>query len=173
KEEERKEKFAQFRKTALKVAAVMIAFLAVSFFTVMNVEALKVRITNYFMVKNEKSTTIRVNNEQLSTIMPTYLPEGYENVHLKVLEDFYYAIYENQNGDKMILQLIKEKSAVGIDTEKTSVGTVKVKGNDAEFYYKEEVSFLVFKYNDMLFSLHGKVPKKELIKVAESMEYTK
>lgn len=172
--ERRKERLARMRKTALKVAAVIIAFLAVSFFTVMNVEALRLRIMNYFMERNEKSTTIRINNkENSSAIMPTYLPEGYENIHLEFFDSFYLAIFENKNGERIFLRRLEEYNVAGIDTESSFTEKAKVNGNNAEYAYKDGLSFLVFKYDDIVFILESKLPKDELIKIAESLEYTK
>ena len=106
----RKEQIARIRKTALKVAAVVLVFLTASFFTIMNVDALRIRLINYLLERDDKSTTIFINNSDGSfstQIMPTYLPEGYKNIQLEITGNSYFAVYENNNGDNIFLYSIK------------------------------------------------------------------
>lgn len=176
KQQRRREQFARIRKTALKAAAVVLVFLAVSFFTIMNVDALRVRFMNYISERGDKSTTIRVNNNDNSysaEILPTYLPDGYKNVQLEIKSDYYFAVFKNDNGDKIVLRRLGEGTTAGIDTENAYAETITVNGYNAEYYYKDGTGILIYKYKSNVFILTGSIPKDELIKIAESMKYTK
>jgi len=173
KQQRRSEQFAHVRKTALKVAAALLVFLAVPFFAVMNVHALKVRFMNHLIERNDKSTTFRVTSKDSSfpaEILPAYLPAEYKNVQLEIKGDYYFAVYENDNGDKIVLRRLGEGTTVGIDTENAYAETIIVNGYNAEYYYKDGISALIYRHIGDVFILTGSIPKDELMKIAESMK---
>ncbi|NLZ52115.1 MAG: DUF4367 domain-containing protein [Thermoanaerobacteraceae bacterium] len=69
--------------------------------------------------------------------------------------------------------VLSKDSVAGVDSENAYTETIKVNGDNAEYFFKDKISILLFKYDGIVFLLQGSLPKNELIKIAESMKYTK
>lgn len=59
---------------------------------------------------------------------------------------------------------------MGIDSECAHIEQIPVNGGFAQYFYKNKMSSLIFKYNETVFLLNASLTKDELVKMAESME---
>ena len=175
-QQKRKEKIAHMKRTALKVAAGVLIFLSISFVTVMNVSALRVNILNFINEKMEQYTKVSVeheskpNTEMQGKIMPAYLPENYNKEFFSENKSGYYlCIYQDNNGNKIILEKLSEWTTAGIDSEDAYMEQLVVNGHAAEYYEKNNNITLLYKYEGEVFLLSGPLSKSEIIKIAESM----
>src|SRR5690554_6419802 len=102
KQQKRKEKIANMKRSALKIAAGVLIFLSVSFVTVMSVDALRVNILNFINERLDNYTKVSVdetgkpNADIQGEVMPSYLPEGYEKVFFEYKNDYYFSTYQDK-----------------------------------------------------------------------------
>jgi hypothetical protein len=175
--QKKRERNIRIRKPAAKIAAVLFIFFSVSIITIMNVEALRVNVLNFISEVKDKSTTIYIgqNKETIPEVtgiyLPSYLPKDYVAVSLDKVNDYYIAIYKNSEGDILQLQRLPGGFSAGVDSEDSYNEQLIINGESAEYFLKNNIGMLVFRYNGNIFLLSAPLFKDELIQIAESMKY--
>jgi hypothetical protein len=177
------ERNERIRKAVAKVAAITVIFLAASTIAVLSVDAWRVRMLNIISEIGEKSTTIVIDDEEVNydrflnkvqgKHLPSYIPYGYMTDSIEEFGSYYLVTYKNNAGAVIQLQKLPGGSSVGIDSEDAHIEQILVTGKVAQYFYKNEIGSLMFKYNEIAFLLNASLAKDELIKIAESMEYKK
>ena len=69
------------------------------------------------------------------------------------------------------LQKLPSGSSVGIDSEDALTEQFFINGELAQYFLKNEIGNLLFKFNENAFLITAPLTKVELIKIAESMQY--
>lgn len=175
-EQKRREETANLKRTAVKIATAVLILFTVSIVTVMNVDALRVRMMNYLSKRNEISTIFSIigNNENFSETqnlpLPKYLPSGYSMASFETNDDFCIVVYKDHANNEIFLQKLPIGFTAGVDSEDAYTEDLMVNKQPAEYFKKNNTGTLIYKYNKELFLLNAPLLKNELIKIAQSME---
>jgi hypothetical protein len=169
---------------ALKVCAAAAVVLAVSVITVINADALRSRVVEFFSEWGAKATTIHVESTDYGTYeqqlqglyVPEYIPADYS---LEVVNKFnreYRLEFKNKNGAAIFFQNFLEGKSY-VDSEDATVDQAKVNNDSAMFFTKDDNTSLIFKYDENVFLLtctaDAQLSRDELIKMAGSLRYLK
>lgn len=176
----RSRRSSRIRKALVRVAAIILIFLAASTIAVISVDAWRVRVLNIINVIGEKSTTIIIDDGEVNDDryldegqgkhLPSYIPDGYMTDSVEEFGGYYLVTYKNDAGSLIRLEKLSGGSSVGIDSECAHTEQIPVNGGFAQYYYKNEMGSLIFKYKETVFLLNAPLTKDELVKMAESME---
>lgn len=135
---------------------------------------------NIFSEKDDDSTTIHIGDGTADydaftdihgVYLPNYIPASYSVQDIQKYDNYYYVIFANADKNIIQLQNLLSDSYAGIDNEGANTETITINNEDAQFFSKDGVNILIFKYNKNVFTLNASLSKDELIKIAESMEY--
>lgn len=186
----------RFRRRFGRVAAVTAAALVLLSVTVMSVEALRVR---FFRLVSEKAPEytafsyqadaaasaaaekqIQSATENFEPYAPRYLPRGYVLEHsfggAAVKSAVYRKSGEKQGPKIVFTQGIMGTGTTAVDTENASVKEILIGDEKATFISKKEMNALVWNNDVYSFVLiveapeKEKIPEKETIRIAESVE---
>jgi len=185
KTEEKKEKrinlIKNIKKQSKRAAIILLIIIAGISTLIFTVEAIRVRVFNYFIERNERYTEIRVEEEndiETSELdwenyyQPTYTPEGYlfENAEdgglIKILN---YTDGENQ----ITFTQAKNGTDFQLDTEDAATEKININGNEGFLTIKEDRSMIFWHNEEKSFTITGNIKKEEIIKIAESVEKNK
>jgi hypothetical protein len=185
KTEEKKEKkinlIKNIKKQSKRAAIILLIIIAGISTLIFTVEAIRVRVFNYFIERNERYTEIRLEEENnIKTpeldwenyYQPTYMPEGYyfENGEdgglIKILN---YSDGKNQ----IIITQTNNSAGIQIDTEDATTENIKISGNEGFLTIKEDRSMIFWHNEEKSFTITGNIKKEEIIKIAESIEKNK
>lgn len=174
--QKRRAQIANIKRITTKAAAVILVFFTVSFVLVMNVDAWRANVMNFLSKRSEISTIFSIGQDEEvipethGISLPTCLPSGYKMVSLEIVEDYYLAIYKDSVSNEIRLEEMPRSFTAGIDSEDAYVEVIEVNGQQAEYFEKNNIGTLIYKYDEMFYLLSGPVTKDELIKIAESMK---
>jgi len=185
KQEEKKEKkiklIKNIKKQSKKAAIILLIIIAGISTLIFTVEAIRVRVFNYFIERNERYTEIRVEEENdIETpeldwenyYQPTYMTEGYyfeseeDGGLIKILN---YSDGKNQ----IIITQTNNSAGIQIDTEDATTERININGNEGFLTIKEDRSMIFWHNEERSFTITGNIKKEEIIKIAESIEKTK
>jgi len=175
-EQKRRAQISKTKRTAVKIAAAFLIFITASIVLVMNVDALRVRVLNFFSDRSEISTIFSIGNdkeafpETQGVSLPAYLPRGYTIVSFKTTDNYYLAIYKDSVGNEIILEKLSGGFAAGIDSESAYTENVTVNDQPAKYFEKNNIGTLIYKYDESVYLLSASLIKDELVKIAESMQ---
>jgi hypothetical protein len=178
--EEKSNRFATLKKRALQTAAALLILILLSGVTIFSVEAWRVRVLNFIIEINEKSTSFLMKDgsidysqfpETPGLHLPSYIPDGYTLEKIETSGSFNVVTYKNDGGDLILLQGLASGSSVGIDSEDAYHEQLLVNDEQAYYYFKNDYSTLLFGYKESKFLLGGLISRDEIIRIAESMEY--
>ncbi|MBN2285978.1 MAG: DUF4367 domain-containing protein [Tissierellales bacterium] len=178
KDEKRKKMLTDFRRFSQKAAVIVLVILTAMSAVIFSVEAIRVRVLNFFMEKNEKYTEVRIdsNNGKLTPVQdwdsyysPEYLPEGYffseasDGGLIKVLE---YTDGVNQ----IVITQGGSDSGIQLDTEDAVVTEVTIDGNEGLLVIKDDWTMLFWHNDDSSFTIYGRINEEEIIKISENIK---
>ena len=185
KKEEKKEKriklIKNIKKQSKKAAIILLIIIAGISTLIFTVEAIRVRVFNYFIERNERYTETRVEEENNiktpelnweSYYQPTYMTEGYyfesskDIGSIKVLK---YTDGENQ----ITFTQANNGTDFQLDTEDAVAENIKINGNEGLLIIKEDRSMIFWHNDEKSFTITGNIKKEEIIKIAESIEKNK
>ncbi len=169
------------RQTLLRTACVLMAVCLVGGAVVFSVEALQIRLLNYFFDKYEKNTQISQDGSSYSDddISFNYIPTGYELFDKRSsakAETLYISFTEaGEDTDEKYFNFMKSHSSVDlyIDTEEASAGELTVQGCDAFYSENENVHLLVWTDGEQRFKISAglSLTKNEIVKIAENIVF--
>ena len=175
--------------TVAKGAASVMIVGTVASATVMNVEAFKVPIFNFFMEHQEKYSKLEVKEEgkkeeyDYKTLLKEYpgiaLPmkmiEGYKYQTTLGESEHYTTIYVNNNGDTISILQSRYQGIWDVDTENVS-------GKESKFEY-QGVNYRIFKSDENMtviwekdgiaYNLSGMISEDEMMQIIENIHYSK
>ncbi len=175
-EQKRRAQISKTKRTAVKIAAAFLIFITASIVLVMNVDALRVRVLNFFSDRSENSTIFSIGNdkeafpETQGLSLPAYLPSDYTMVSLEITDDYYLAIYKDSVGNEILLEKLSGGFVAGVDSEDAYTENIVVNGQPAKYFEKNNIGTLIYKYDESVYLLSASLIKDELVKIAESME---
>ncbi len=170
-------------KVLMRAAIVLIAVIAVSTTLVLTVDAFRIPALEFFSKAEDNALSVIVKDgsgiydsysESLSGLyLPEYIPEGYAVDTVERIGSMYSACYKNATGDYIIFQNLIEGSVAQIDNEDAAIEEVTVNGEVTQFYMKNHMSNLLFKYQKKVYLLSGYVGKDDAVRMANSLNYFK
>jgi hypothetical protein len=185
KKEEKKEKrinlIKNIKKQSKRAAIILLIIIAGISTLIFTVEAIRVRVFNFFIERNERYTEIRVEEEtNIKTpeldwenyYQPTYMTEGYyfeseeDGGLIKILN---YSDGKNQ----IIITQANNTAGIQIDTEDATTENIKISGNEGLLIIKEDRSIIFWHNEEKSFTITGNIKKEEIVKIAESIEKNK
>lgn len=177
--EKRKKMFLnlkQFSKRAAILILVLIGAMSALMFTV---EAVRVRVLNFFIERNEKYTEVRIDEETGSNSIagldwenyysPGYIPEGYSFESSKGLGAIKVLIYTNGE-DQIVFTQSRNGTDIQLDTEDAVVKEVSIDGKEGMIITEGDKVMLFWYNEEVSFTLVGHVAEEEMVKMALSVE---
>lgn len=179
KEKKRNKRLSSIKKFSKRVAIFIIVLISAMSAVVFTVEAVRVRVLNFFIEINEKYTEVRVDEvngnyitpelEWESYYVPEHIPDGYfyegsvDGGSIKILK---YNDGENQ----IVFTQARNSTDIQLDTEDAEVRTVLIDGNEGQIITKGD-RVMFFWYNDeKSFTIKGQVSEDEVIRIIESLK---
>lgn len=165
----------QFSKRAVIIILVLISAMSVLMFSV---EAVRVRVLNFFIERNEKYTEVRIEEENqnltpaqdwASYYIPEYLPEGYffsNSSGLGLLKVLEYTDEVNQ----IVITQGSSTTGIQLDTEDAEVRELTIDGKEGLLILKGDRTMMFWYNDDASFTINGHISEEEIIKIFRSME---
>lgn len=168
------------------VASIMIVGTVASV-TVMNVEAFKVPIFNFFMEKQEKYSKLEVKEEgkeegyDYKTLLKEYpgiavlvdIPKGYSYARTEGVKGQYTTIYSDKYGNQIILLQFQEKGIWDLNTEQETLCEMKYEGIEYKVLEVGELVTMVWEKDGYTYNLSGALTKQEIQKIIANIYYSK
>ena len=187
KQSEKRARWGEHQKAITKMVASMVVVGIVASTTIMNVEAFRVPIFNFFMEQKEKYSKLEIKEEgkqeQLEynydvllkqypgLALPMEVPEGYQYGGTKGAQARYITVYNNMYENKIVLLQSFGGAICDIDLEETEVENIDINGIACKIFYSNSLITLVWEKNNYIYNLSGEVSKKELKKIMKSIYY--
>ena len=184
----RKNNLKQFGKTAWKIgsriAIAIMIIITVGLTTVMSVDALRSRFTEFLLTFHSEYTELElhettntgtaVEGGQILRItgsyMPAYTPEGFSLKSMMLDEQANDLEYENDEGMFISFSGYTRDALSNIDTENAdSLEIVDVNGRSGLLVMKEGVYTLAWSRDDYYFILTSNVSRDETLRIAQSV----
>lgn len=172
-------------KIAKRAAIVLAIVIPVSLGSLLSVEASRNAIFNAFLNLKSDHADIQYQEETSSSaqasstsgsavVLPAYVPAGFARIQSVQTYLKTATIYQNSNGDKIILQQgpLKKDNIEGADTEHTTLKKLTINGQEASLFTansKGENSYLAWQNHSSNFLLVSAIDPEELVKMAASM----
>lgn len=168
--------FKMINTAGKRVACILIVLFTASFFTLMNVEAVKNSFIDFFIQHFNKFSIVRsVDND---------IPETIEDIYVITydLSDYHidYEKYDDYsrnitylNGDDVIdyFQYVKSDFDIHLNTENADIASETVNGHEAIYYCdNHNYHHLIWDNGDYIISLSTTISKDALIEIANSVQ---
>ena len=102
---------------------------------------------------------------------PKYIPVDFEIVDEKEVEHYSYIRFKKDAHYFFICQWDNsEKRTTLIDTEKSMVTEIEIKGKKGFYTEKEDIKTLYLNMGNISINISGNIGKKEIFKLAENLE---
>lgn len=173
KKRQRKKTMKRIRAQAAMIALVLLVGGGVM---TLSVEALRVRLLNFFVEVTDQYTEIRVvenTQDEYGTqggTGPSYVPEEYRLLETKDYGEMVIIKYTNDKEQELLFTRMPNGGSTQIDTENAKVTEVSIHGNEGIMSEKE--GFIILFWHDQSYSytLTGEITAQEILRVAESVE---
>lgn len=173
--------------TVAKGAASVMIVGTVASATVMNVEAFKVPIFNFFMEHQEKYSKLEVKEEgkeegyDYETLLKEYpgiavlvdVPKGYSYDRTDGVKGQYTTIYSDKNGNQIILLQFQEKGAWELNTEQETLYEMEYDGIKYRVLEVGGLITTVWEKDGYTYNLSGILTKQEIQKIIGNIYYSK
>lgn len=105
--------------------------------------------------------------------LPTYLPQGYQEIESHIADDLTVRTYENESQDQIVFMCMdtNDRDLFVLQNEKEAE-SVQIGTNVGDYYqYETEANELIWVSEDQTaaFYLGANLPKEEMIKIAEKV----
>lgn len=166
----------QRRRRNMQMAAGIAAVFCISTAAVMQSEAIRIPVMNFFTEIKEKSTFFGVDQETYLTekfqdYEPRYVPEGFAVLQMKEDFDRFSIEYINAETEKRyVFYFYSESVELGVDTENAETEEVQIHGKTAYAVQKGKDIRIVFQIDGKSMYLVGNISLEEAIKVLESVQ---
>lgn len=173
--------------TVAKGAASVMIVGTVASATVMNVEAFKVPIFNFFMENQEKYSKLEVKEEgkkeeyDYETLLKEYpgiavlvdVPKGYSYDRTDGIKGQYTTIYSDKNGNQIILLQFQEKGAWELNTEQETLYEMEYDGIKYRVLEVGGLITTVWEKDGYTYNLSGILTNQEIEKIIGNIYYSK
>jgi hypothetical protein len=161
------------KRIASRVAIILLVMITTMTVITFSVEAVRVKVFNWFLDNKDKYTEIKVEESTEDTILgyyyPSYLPEGYkvvDNQDLKMIRAIHFVKDDN------VIEFIQaeNESNIQLDTENAETKNIYVNKEESILIVKDERVTIFWNNDEMSFSLTGYLDVEEMTKIAENIE---
>lgn len=166
--------FYMFNTVGKRVAIIFVALILVLTATTFSVKALRETVIDFITETFKTYTKISVDAPQkadFKSTAPLYVPEGYtieEKIDDKLTN--YSITYNNEANTPIVYdQVICLSTGYSIDTEGAKCETVYINSFEGMIVSKNDYTTVVFADGTYYYTLIGRAPMEELIKMAESI----
>lgn len=173
--------------TIAKGAASIMIVGVVASVTVMNVEAFKVPVFNFFMENQEKYSKLEVREEgkeeeyDYKTLLKeypgiavlVYVPKGYSYVRTDGVKGQYTTIYSDKNENQIILLQFQEKGVWDLNTEQEILYEMEYDGIKYKVLEVGGLITTVWEKDGYTYNLSGILTKQEIQKIIGNIYYSK
>jgi len=162
------------KRVAIIILSVLIALTATTF----SVKALREAVIDFITETFKTHTKISIDAPQKVNFIataPQYIPKGY-TIEEKIDDCItIYSITYNNEANKPIVydQIITPATGYSINTEDAECETIYINSFEGMLILKDEYTTVVFSDGEYYYTLIARVPKEELIKMAESIPIPK
>lgn len=181
-QKQRKPYFYLINTVGKRIACMIIALFVVMTTTVMSVEALRVPVIRFIIETFEKFTSIDFGSDSETIVPetietkyePEYIPAGYNFVNENSSDMLVKIIYQNEAEDQIIFkQTTLSNVSMNIDTEGTVTENIVINNYTAIYYSNKGINSIIWSDENYSYNVHGKIDKKELLKMADSTKIEK
>lgn len=182
----RRERRSPFMKSFVlqskRAAVFLLASALIAFTAIMSVEALRVRFFRMVQEIYEKYSTISyepvgensVASQTFVEYEPTYIPDGFQLVRERVYSHSKHMTFRNsQSGGFLFMQSFLDVATVDFDTEHVSLEPIQINGMDGYYLPNPSLKSIFWDDGVYYFEVSGYLDKKELLKIAESINIKK
>lgn len=184
----KRKKANALRQKTIKIlnrsAVAMLIVIILLFTTVASVQAIRVKVLNFFMDIQPKYTSYQVNENGngsgngepvvnwTKAYVPTYIPEGYKVNSSSNSETFKKIVFGNHQGMIIIYTELNEGSIAQSDTENASTfKEISINGHNGTLAEKNSTVTIVWEMEDHIFTINAPTDQETAIKIAESVKY--
>lgn len=163
------------RKIAFRAACIIVAFLTVSAFAVLSVEALRIKVLNFLFDDESPYSVYRLNSEGYSddVIDISYVPEGFKVSEKEIYERTYLILFTNNNDEYFNVTIRTQLNSNSIDSEKSYSEEIIINGRKALYTENENVRTILFEDERYSYTIFGNISLKELQKIAKNVKTKK
>lgn len=160
----------------LKMTMILVAILILLMgLFITSVTGVSERIFNYYAEKGSVSTQIKPIEKsdtvgKLPNFEPTYLPEGYSlsSEDYDEIENYKLYVSDEKKYIYMAVQLSSTYTA-SVDNETMQGEMTRVNIYQAQVFYDDNMSYIVWQVGNYTLDVAGTVSKEEIVKIAESV----
>ena len=131
-------------------------------------------LDNFFLV-DEGETSRKEEEVLFDESQIGYLPDGFEKVYENVLFSKVHYKYQNDAGDYIILQVYRDKAALGVDNDEIDQEVaLNTAGLEYRYVFKEDTEENIITWidkNEICYSIISTLDKEELIGIMNSISY--
>ncbi len=165
------------QKIGKRRAVYIVIILCIGTVITCSVEALRIKILNFFIETYKEYTSVEVTEEEKNIIpsswsnyyYPEYLPKNFELDYVEVLNDIkiIYFVYD----DRFIsMRQSPNGTNYQIDTEEAKTKKITINGKKGILVEKGERTTIIWHNDEYSFNFSSNIKSQELIKVVESLE---
>ena len=166
----------------IKVAVTVFTLAAVFSALMLTVEAFRVEVLNFLISIESEYTLFKLGYDDQeaeklivdwkNAYVPTYIPEGYNVSDVSYSDTAKKITLENKADGSFIIYTQSESGSISIDTENASlIEMIKINNEDGTLSVKDSIATLVWKMDNSIFIVQGKISKDEAIKIAENVKF--
>lgn len=179
KEKNRKKRLSSIKKFSKRAAIFIIVLMSAMTTLMFTVEAVRIRVLNFFIEINEKYTEVRVNEVTEDNITPVLEWENYYIPEYTPDRYFYEGSVDgglikilkyNDGENQIIFTQARNGTSIQLDTEDAVVSTVMIDGTEGQLIIKGDRVMLFWYNDDKSFTITGYVSEDEVIRMMESLE---
>lgn len=164
---ENKHKLSKKTIKFILIAAILLSLAT----TVFAIPACREFIVEKFSNHSEYNVVDTNYAKNVTSLKINYIPIGFEKTEEYTSNDFYIENYKNTELYFYVNKYIID-TTIGYDTEKYDSESIKINGMDAVYYMPDnEMKGIIFNNGEYIFIINGNIDKKELVKIAQNVEW--
>jgi len=167
------------RKFSLSFVVLIAFFMTLT----INIESVNAYALSWIMNSNTRYTEIKISQAEIESnthseykqffimgsILPKYIPEGFNIVAISFNEIVSTIEYENSLGEFIYFKAETSSSVIRIDTEDAEYETVVLNGNQTFLSYDNYQTTLMWQQGDYFLVISTDISRDELFKIAENI----
>lgn len=181
---DKKNKFKSRASSFAKRSAIFLIILGLgAFVTTISVEAYRIRFLNLVTEVTERYTSISIEREPEdsnkinilgeSYFYPGHIPAGYTQSDAQSYGELRVIKFENSEGEEIEFLQTESDSNFQVDTEDAITEDITINGSKGMLVSKEGFKTLLWFTDNNNFYIVGKLAQKEIVSMAESLEFVK
>lgn len=182
---DRKKKLKNKVNSIAKRVAIFLTVLALGWgVTTFSVEANRIRFFNIVTEITKEYTKINIEREPKEDISkntvlkkpyfyPGYIPMGYNQSNIQNFDQLRLIHFENENRDIIEFLQTELNPDFQVDTEDATTEEININGSKGFFVKKRDTKTLIWFTDSNTFYIIGNLDEKEIITMAESLEFIK